>query len=249
MIFVAGTDTGVGKTLFTALFLLHLLEQGVDAIALKPIATGDFGDAQMLRHASGGKFPVEAITRYYTKVPATPWISARAEGRNLPRKTIVNWIKNQSKGHEMALIEGVGGLLVPCGKTFTTAEILEDLKCGCILVAGNKLGAINHTLLTVEALKARKISVVCVILMGGIGRSLAVTTNFEVLREYLDGIPLIQIPQVELQHVDVESLKNISKKLQKTLAKVSAVSKFCLVERIKPNDKRNRKWSVRQKPC
>jgi len=156
-IFITGSDTDAGKTWVTASIMHALLEQGVSAKALKPVACGyDAGcnaDIEALL-AAQKLSDAEQINRYRFTLPAAPSQAAAAEGLSVDPSGLVQWCHDQSGRVEICLIEGVGGLMTPITDTWFVADWIEAMpECDVWLVVGCKLGAINQTLLTLSKLK------------------------------------------------------------------------------------------------
>src|SRR6516225_1680307 len=172
IVFITGTDTGVGKTLLTALLLSHLRGQGLHALALKPFCSGTRSDAQLLHKLQDGDLTLDEVNPFYFPEPVAPLISARKHNHHIPLDEVVKHInsiashlsslppaprtaiKNSKlKIKNYLLVEGSGGLLVPLGEDYTVRDLIARLNCEVIVVSRNKLGTINHTLLTLHALK------------------------------------------------------------------------------------------------
>lgn len=147
VIFVAGTDTGVGKTVVTRLLASCLTDEGYKVTTQKWIETGV------------GKSP--AVCSF--KLAASPHLAARHEGKTVNVKKIKKSLKKLSKNHDFVIVEGTGGLLVPLDEKRLFIDIVKELKLLVLLVAANRLGSINHTLLSIEALRARKMKVLGVV--------------------------------------------------------------------------------------
>jgi len=157
-VFISATDTGVGKTWVTSSAVRFLLEQGICAKALKPVACGldDAGrneDIEVLLGAQ--KFSHEdQINRYRFAMPAAPSQAAAAECLSVEPAGLVQWCNEQANDVETCLIEGVGGLMTPLTDTWLVSDWIAAMPdCDIWLVVGCKLGAINQTLLTLEKLK------------------------------------------------------------------------------------------------
>jgi dethiobiotin synthetase len=118
------------------------------------------------------------------------------------------------------LIEGAGGLLVPVGENFTIADVIARLQCKTIVVGRDKLGTINHTLLTVEALRRRRVRRIKVVLMAQRKNDLSTKTNVEILRETLENIDVISIPYLGAGASQTASVKQSAKKMKKVLVRV-----------------------------
>lgn len=157
-IFITGTDTGAGKTYFTNLLIRALLDAGVKARAIKPVAAGidsdDLNeDVSLLMQAQGLDDPA-AINLYSFAMPASPNLAAAAEAATISPARLVEWCDEQSSDVETILIEGVGGLMVPLTDDYLVCNWLNDISaCEVILVVGARLGCISHTLLTLDKLE------------------------------------------------------------------------------------------------
>lgn len=154
--FITGTDTGVGKTHVTALLLRAFNKAGHPALGYKPLACGDRLDAEILRAAGADPFlPLEAINPVFYRVPASPMAAAMIENR-APDITAVRAGFDALRARaSTVLVEGAGGWLVPISGNYSMANLAADLDLAVLVVVNNKLGALNHTLLTVEAIVSR----------------------------------------------------------------------------------------------
>ena len=157
-VFVVGTDTHVGKTWLTRMLTEALLAQGVNAIALKPIASGvdEDGinaDVQALMQAQG-LTDVKQVNYYTFAMPAAPALAARAEKKKIHLKAMHQWLDAKARDREVCLIEGVGGLMVPLADKLTGSDWLSQLPdAEVMLVVGARLGCLNHALLTLAKLE------------------------------------------------------------------------------------------------
>ncbi len=152
IIVVTGTDTGVGKTLLTRLLATHLRSLGTKVAALKPICSGGREDARALQQAMDGELRLDEINPWHFRAPLTPLLAARKEKRRVTLREVIAHAHVFWMRYEVVLIESAGGLLSPLGEGFNTADIIRGLGADALVVAPNRLGAINHVLLTVRAL-------------------------------------------------------------------------------------------------
>jgi len=158
-IFVTATDTGAGKTYVTASLLRALKESGRDVIGLKPVASGNEGekinpDVAALLEAQGlRESEAASINLYSFDAALAPSQSAAEEGKSIGPRELVRWCEKKSKGHEISLIEGVGGLMAPLADNYLVSDWLADMPdCEVMLVVRARLGGINHALLTLDKL-------------------------------------------------------------------------------------------------
>ena len=194
---ITGTDTGVGKTVFTCLLAAFLTARGRSVIALKPVCSGGRDDARQLRRALGNALPLESINPWFFRAPITPLLAARAERRSLRLPQIPAHIRNMALADpktEFLLVEGAGGLLSPLGEGFSTRELIVALKATPIIVAPNKLGVINHVRLTLESLPRSLAARARIVLMNPDRPDRASRTNAALVRELAAPAVVVTLP-------------------------------------------------------
>jgi len=169
--FVIGTDTVVGKTIVTGLLAKFLEDKGYKVITQKWVETGSVGfskDAGLHLKLLGKKkhkirSHLSDISPYTFEFPSSPHLASSLERRKISIERIKKSFKSLEKAFNFVVVEGVGGALVPLSKRKLVIDAAKELNLPVLIVVGNKLGAINHTLLTIEALKARKMKIAGVI--------------------------------------------------------------------------------------
>ena len=183
---VTGTDTGVGKTYVTCQIVRALRKAGVDAVGYKSVCCGERSDAELLVAASGNAEPIEALNPVWYQAPVTPAVAAELESKPVSLEEIRAHAEALAKRHEVLLMEGVGGWEVPMTRKETFADLAEALGWPVLLVAANRLGALNHTLLTERAIRDRGLELFGVILNHLTeDHHIAMTTNRRILDEFL----------------------------------------------------------------
>jgi dethiobiotin synthase len=188
-LFVTGTDTGVGKTVVAASLAAAWRALGHSPSALKPVASGVDGvgeDEALLARAAGH----EPRSYYRLKVPLSPHRAARMEGIALDRSGLSAWVLNQAGPR---IVEGVGGWEVPLGN-FRVSDWAADLAFPVVVVAPNRLGVLNHSLLTVEAIRRQGLIVAALVLVTQEHPDLSSEGNLEDLRELLPQLPVCAFP-------------------------------------------------------
>lgn len=161
--FVTGTDTEIGKTLISSAILHGLVQAGVNAAGMKPIAAGaemrdgllHNDDVAQLIAASNVELPRELVVPYLLREPAAPQRAAELEGITIEEDRIVAAHAQIVEQADAVVVEGVGGFRVPLSDRFDTADLAQRLALPVVLVVGLRLGCINHALLTADAIKAR----------------------------------------------------------------------------------------------
>jgi len=186
ILFVTGTDTGAGKTLVTASLLHHLRAQGIRALAMKPFCSGPRADVHLLQRIQGSEISDAEANPFHFAAPVAPLVGARIEGRRISVDQVVERITKLAKQCYWLLVEGAGGLLSPLGPDFSALDLICRLRCEVCVVAPNKLGVLNHVLLTVRALP-RTVQRECRVVLTNISRKPdpSAQTNAAVLNELL----------------------------------------------------------------
>lgn len=170
-IFVIGTDTGVGKTVVSGLLGRFLLSRDIDAIVQKWVQTGSKNYPQDLKAALktmkvkrkdlGNN--IHKLNSYNLKLASSPHLAAVVEKKRLRPDKIINDFKLIKKKYDFIIAETAGGALVPFNQNTLIIDIAKQLKLPALIVSANKLGAINHTLLTIEAVRRREMEIAGII--------------------------------------------------------------------------------------
>ena len=161
--FVAGTDTGVGKTHVSAALLHWCASQGWRSAGFKPVAAGTTlidgqpvnEDVRALREAGSVELSEAQVGPLQLKAACAPEIAAALEHRQIDPATILSAARHLARIADVVVVEGVGGFCVPLGPGWDTADLAVALGLPVILVVGLRLGCISHALLTAEAIRAR----------------------------------------------------------------------------------------------
>lgn len=210
-LFITGTDTGVGKTVVTSLLLAHARAEGLIALAMKPFCSGGTGDVDMILALQGPALTREEVNPFFFPDPVAPLVAARSHNRNIPIDLVTQKIKAISSRCDLLLIEGAGGLLAPLGEdaatpgnandwkhTYNILDVARRFSGDLVVVALNKLGVINHTLLTLAALapdrSSGRLGGVTTVLNEPQAMDESARTNGLVLQEAMAPAPLVRIP-------------------------------------------------------
>jgi dethiobiotin synthetase len=175
--FITGTDTGVGKTVVTAGLALAFKGKGYDVGVMKPIATGCrprklpmtppmarlarmggnkqtpmliSDDVKYLIKATGIKDPIDLVNPICLKLPLAPSLAAKLSGTNINLPKVFSAYKALKARHEIMLVEGIGGLMVPIKGKYLVTDLVKAMKLPLVIVTRPSLGTINHTLLTIK---------------------------------------------------------------------------------------------------
>ncbi len=192
--FITGTDTGVGKTFFTALLTRALRRAGFDTGALKPICCGPREDVHILRAAAGGELTPEEINPVFFDLPVAPLVAAREENRNVDMDALAAWFQRLRSSRRSWLVEGAGGWLVPITPEKTVADLAALIGLPVLVVVANRLGCLNHTLLTIECIRAHGLKCAGLVLNNLTEEQTPATqTNKKILQECSDVPVLFEI--------------------------------------------------------
>ena len=155
-VFVVGTDTGVGKTVVAGGIVRALRRAGTDAHPYKPVESGGRDDARFLAEAADAS--PDDVCPLFLDEPLAPKVAAEREGRELDADGM-----RPPTDAPFVVAEGVGGLRVPLTPSLSLAELVADAALPAVVVARPSLGTLNHTALTVEALRRRDVTVTGVV--------------------------------------------------------------------------------------
>lgn len=196
--FVTGTDTEVGKTVVTAALAAGLAAAGHGVRAVKPLASGGTApgaDAMMLGRAAGHPPLVHACF----ETPAAPPRAARQEGRLVDPAAVRSWIASQRRPDHAFLVEGVGGWRAPLADGWEVRDLATELGLPVVVVAANRLGVLNHTALTVAAVRGSGLRVLGVVLNDAFDCSPELAAwNRDDLRIQLPGTPILALRRLTL---------------------------------------------------
>jgi len=202
-LFITGTDTGVGKTFVACGLAAVLREAGYRVGVMKPAETGCVEkdgklfpeDAVKLKQASACDLPLEKICPYRFREPLAPSVAAERESARIDIDRLIETYNEIKSAHDITLVEGAGGLLVPLLPSYTYADFAHVLKLQTLVVAANRLGSINHLLLTLEHASCKGLRVLAYVLNEVQGEpSPAADTNRETLSN-LTSVPCLgEIP-------------------------------------------------------
>lgn len=201
----------------TALLLLHLRQNKVKALAMKPFCSGSRDDVRLLQSLQPGEISDAAVNPYFYNKPLAP-IAAAGNRKSLSMKQIVSKVELLKRRADVLLIEGAGGVMVPISAKICMVDVIAALNCEVILIARNQLGTLNHTLLSMHALQRFGISKIKIILIDPARLDLSARSNLRILRTLIRNVNIFRIRFFPKNLNKGGTLEDCAKKNKKTLA-------------------------------
>jgi dethiobiotin synthetase len=204
---ITGTDTGIGKTFCGCGLIRAARAAGVNCTGMKPFCAGDNSDVELIAAASGNDIPRHLLNPVWLRPPLAPYVAAMLENRPIDINAVQKAYHELAADHDLVFVEGAGGLLVPILRDYNFRDLAVDLKLEVILVAPNRLGVINHVLLSAESIANSGLRLALLILNElDTEPTLATQTNPSILGELLE-VPMYLSP---FQNTDFsEALKSL----------------------------------------
>lgn len=216
-IFVAGTDTSVGKTFIASLLLGSFLEQGMGAAYQKWVSSGGNVSPDLIfcMENNGMSANHREQVPYHFSFPASPHLAAELDDVLIDPQLIIDSCNRALGQNEILLVEGAGGLMVPLRRDLLLIDLLARLPMPTLLVARSGLGTINHSLLSVEALRQRGIPVLGIIFSDGEDEIAhddpIVVDNMKIIAE-LAGVPVFgRLPRMAAYQDAVDVFRPIGR--------------------------------------
>ncbi len=204
-LFVTSSGTGVGKTFVTARLAAGLARRGRRVTALKPVLSGfdpadPTNDARVLLAACGRAetmAEIEKIAPWRFAAPLSPDMAAAREGRRIDPAALVDWCRRAMarNDHDLLLIEGVGGVLVPLAEDFRVADWIAALGVPALLVLDSALGALSHGFAAFEALRTRAIPVAGVVVSESPVQPVPLEETVAAFARFIDA-PVLPLPRI-----------------------------------------------------
>lgn len=199
-IFVAGTDTGVGKTFVAAAICLAVRRVGASVVGLKPFETGCdpvARDAAALEDAARSGLPLDLRCPFRYRLPLAPAVASERLGETGgPSLGRIAALLQVAAAERFAVVEAAGGLCVPIAGERTTLDLAVELRLPVVLVARNALGTLNHTCLSVVALRQRRLRIAAIVLSRGLWPSDPSQRDNATWIRRLTGIHTVELPRL-----------------------------------------------------
>jgi dethiobiotin synthetase len=190
-LFITGTDTGVGKTYTAARLLQVLRASGESCAGMKAICCGDRRDAELLLAAGSDGLTIDDVNPVWLKTPAAPIVGSLMEKVDIDVGHILSAFHSLQKRVEHVIVEGTGGWMVPIHRNYFVSDLAAVMKLPVLAVAYNRLGCLNHAVLTVQSIFGHGLRCVGLVLNNAQETNdIAALTNADILRKILD-VPLL----------------------------------------------------------
>jgi dethiobiotin synthetase len=200
---VTGTDTGVGKTFVTSGLVRFARSQGLDSVGMKPICTGDNDDVRQLLEACGFCEPEHLINPVWYKTPVAPYAASIIEDRSIDISVICEAFEQLTTRHSSVLVEGAGGIAAPILADYDFRDLAREIDLHVIVVAANRLGVLNHTRLTVEAIRSAGLECSLIALNSVQGEpDISQATNLSVMESLVD-VPIAAVEHNQQEFRDL----------------------------------------------
>jgi dethiobiotin synthetase len=201
--FITSTGTGIGKTYVTTALIRLARSKNMTVAAFKPVISG-FDKQEIAASDTGqilaalGETPDDAaiarVSPWRFTVPLAPGMAARAEGTALDCEALFSFSRNALRGEaDLVLIEGVGGVMVPLDDQKTVLDWIVAAGAPVVLVVGDYLGTLSHTLTAVEVLKARKAEIAAIVVSEGESADVPFADTQAELARWVGSVPVIAL--------------------------------------------------------
>ena len=201
-VFVTGTGTEVGKTVVAAAIARTAAAGGERVAVFKPVVSGlDDGaepDHELLRRAAGSSQSDDEIARYRFGPPVSPHLAAEMAGVVIDPAALVGAARKAAGEGDLLICEGVGGFLVPLTTEYSIRDLARELGLPVVIAASPGLGTINHTLLTLEAVRAARLEVAAVVLTPWPDDPSAMRQSNRATIASLGGVRVDVLPELDL---------------------------------------------------
>ena len=222
-LFITGTDTGVGKTLVSAVLAVALqprMEHGFSY--LKPMESGIPDREALTRDSDGARVkkaadliePLSQIVPFWFREPLAPMLAARRQGEIVSRENLLQAVNFHLSQYRFTLVEGAGGLMVPLCPDYLVENFINELQLPVLVVCRSALGGINHTLLTLSRLRQAKIPIAGIIINHAAGDPGIPEKNFAALIREFDPVSILgELPYLAEFSFDRGTLLSLAKRL------------------------------------
>jgi dethiobiotin synthetase len=218
-LFITGTDTGVGKTLIAGAVAKILTDEGLKVGVFKPVATGCIShweglvsrDSEFLASCANSDLRLNAINPVAYVTAAAPIVSAAEEHRPIDFKKIVSAYYEICQNCDIVIVEGIGGIRVPLTDQFDLRDLVVEFGLPVVIVSRPQLGTINHTLMTIDSIRAANLKIAGIIINGydSLQSTIAEETAGQVISQCGNVAILANVPFDETASVEEMTLGEV----------------------------------------
>jgi dethiobiotin synthetase len=205
VVFITGTDTGVGKTVLSILLTRYLIARGINVTAVKPFSSGNRDDARALRRCQADRFSLDFINPWHFHEPLSPAVAAAHVGKTISPSEMQTWWCDVRKSAELILVEGAGGLLSPLTPGLTARHLIVKFDAIPLVVTWNRLGALNQARLVWEALPQSKRKVAGLVLNTPSRGDLSTKYNSSNLQQILGHSRIFELHRCKKSQITMSS--------------------------------------------
>lgn len=198
-VFITSTGTGIGKTFLTAGLVRYFRDQARSVEACKPVISG-FDPSAPEASDTGvilSEEEIDRISPWRFAAPLSPNMAASKEGREIDFQALVTYSRKCAASADIALIEGVGGIMVPLDGRHTVLDWMLETRLPTLLVVGSYLGTISHTLSPLEVLERRGLEVRAIVIDETVDSSVALEDTVAAIKQFAQQTDVVALPHLE----------------------------------------------------
>jgi len=205
-LFLTSTGTDIGKTFVAVGLIRELRRRGREVAALKPVASGfeewsaPASDPARLLDALELPSTLDEIARiapFRYRAALAPMHAARREGRALDYDALLAFCRTELAAAEVLIVEGIGGVMVPLDGSHAVLDWIAELRLPALLVVGNYLGTISHTLTALAALRQRRVPVAAIVVSESGESAVPLAENAASIAAFAHGTTVLSLPRLE----------------------------------------------------
>ncbi len=221
-VFITSTGTGIGKTFVTAGLVRYFRGHARSVEAYKPVISGfdpmapEGSDTAIILSALGRRVTVEDIDRispWRFAAPLSPNMAASKEGRKIDFQALVTYSRTCAASADIALIEGVGGIMVPLDERHTVLDWMLEIRLPTLLVVGSYLGTISHTLSALDVLERRGLEVRAIVVDETLDSSVALEDTVATIKKFARQIDVVALPRLKTTSQDHPAFAHVGQRL------------------------------------
>lgn len=221
-VFITSTGTGIGKTFLTAGLVRYFRDHARSVQAYKPVISGfdpsapEASDTGVILSALGRPVTEDEIDRispWRFAAPLSPNMAASKEGREIDFQALVTYSRKCTTSADIALIEGVGGIMAPLDDRHTVLDWMLEIRLPTLLVVGSYLGTISHTLSALDVLERRGLEVRAIVVDETVDSSVAFEDTVATIKQFAQQTDVVALPRLEGASQDHPAFAHVGQRL------------------------------------